>query len=80
VGHGRLTSCGGRLARVDVADNDDVDVKLLLTEMMCQSKVFLMRKGKVEKRWVSSVFKRRTYPMMDLDSYIDLSWKCVLKR
>lgn len=27
----RLTSSGGRLARVDVADNDDVDMSLLLT-------------------------------------------------
>jgi hypothetical protein len=30
---GRLTSGGGRLAGVDVADNDDVDVRLLLTGM-----------------------------------------------
>jgi hypothetical protein len=29
---GRLTSGGGRLAGVDVADNDDVDVSLFLTE------------------------------------------------
>lgn len=28
---GRLTSGGGRLAGVDVADNDDVDMGLLLT-------------------------------------------------
>ncbi len=28
---GKLTSCGGRLAGVDVADNDDVDMSLLLT-------------------------------------------------
>jgi hypothetical protein len=28
---GRLTSSGGRLSGVDVADDDDVDVKLLLT-------------------------------------------------
>ena len=27
-----LTSGGGRLAGVDVADNDDVDMELLLTE------------------------------------------------
>jgi len=29
----RLTTSGGRLAGVDVADNDDVDVKLFLTKM-----------------------------------------------
>lgn len=28
-----LTTGGGRLAGVDVADNDDVDVSLLLTAM-----------------------------------------------
>jgi hypothetical protein len=33
VRKGRLTSGGGRLAGVDVADNDDVDVRLLLTAM-----------------------------------------------
>jgi hypothetical protein len=27
----QLTACGGRLAGVDVADNDDVDMSLLLT-------------------------------------------------
>ena len=31
AGGGRLTAGGGRLAGVDVADNDDVDVKLVLT-------------------------------------------------
>jgi hypothetical protein len=30
---GRLTSGGGRLAGVDVADDDDIDVSLLLTAM-----------------------------------------------
>ena len=30
-----LTTSGGGLAGVDVADNDDVDVKLLLTESAC---------------------------------------------
>jgi hypothetical protein len=31
LGVGRLTTGGGRLAGVDVADDHDVDVKLLLT-------------------------------------------------
>lgn len=31
VRKGMLTAGGGRLAGVDVADNDDVDVSLLLT-------------------------------------------------
>lgn len=31
LGVGVLTAGGGRLAGVDVADNDDVDVRLLLT-------------------------------------------------
>ena len=31
VGAGRLTTGGGRLSGVDVADDHDVDVKLLLT-------------------------------------------------
>jgi hypothetical protein len=30
-GRGRLTSGGGRLAGIDVADNDDVDMNLLFT-------------------------------------------------
>ena len=33
VRRGMLTTGGGRLAGVDVADNDDVDVSLLLTAM-----------------------------------------------
>lgn len=33
-GEGRLTSGGGRLAGVDVADDDDVDVNLFLTALL----------------------------------------------
>jgi hypothetical protein len=33
---GRLTSGGGRLSGVDVADDDDVDMNLLLTAIDCQ--------------------------------------------
>lgn len=32
-----LTTGGGRLARVDVADDDDVDMSLLLTAYRCQT-------------------------------------------
>ena len=34
---------GGRLARVDVANNDDVDVSLLLTHLELSSLVYLLR-------------------------------------
>ena len=34
---------GGRLARVDMANNDDVDVSLLLTHLELSSLVYLLR-------------------------------------
>jgi hypothetical protein len=66
VRKGRLTSGGGRLAGVDVADNDDVDVRLLLTAMVV-SRLSRYRGGdaalKRERRgW--------THPMMAVVCYV----------
>lgn len=36
-----LTSCGGRLAGVDVADNDDVDMDLFLTAKLLSALVLI---------------------------------------
>lgn len=60
MGDRRLTS-GGRLAGIDVADNDDVDVSLVL-----------LTAGPASQRWIQSsqgrAMKTVTYPIVTVES------------
>jgi hypothetical protein len=62
---GLLTTGGGRLAGVDVADNDDVDVSLLLTASVV-SMMLVMMQGSASSLWAASQVPglRGAYPMV----------------
>ena len=54
-GEGRLTSGGGRLSGVDVADDDDVDVNLFLTALLVSCLVGTRASGRLELQlWAQS--------------------------
>lgn len=57
---GRLTSSGGRLSGVDVADNDDVDMSLLLTAVVVSIMCWLRRKRRLKRLEADG----ETHPMM----------------
>lgn len=66
-----LTTGGGRLARVDVADDDDVDVSLLLTASACQ--VFALANLMMMLGALVRCARGWTYPMVTV--FVGVCWK-----
>ena len=63
-----LTTGGGRLSRVDVADDDDVDVSLLLTAaMLAGCSAWLWCGAPLEAAWW-------TYPMVAVVVFVLIGW------